>query len=885
MPPALERLLASPSALRLLRSIVNASEFPAACSTATKCCSVPHHRNYSNNITYRTGPLAHPKWKRMKEAALEAALRESVREALQNDDANNAVKPTIDIFKNDAVPLTTREDDPTQLATVLAYEERINGAEGVRNVWRSIRYHGYSLPTEDTPDAEFLWGTFIKHHQVITKVVEHAGELLRETGKTFPRLYSLAMSHWLPRNPGTALKYHHALVKNLNLKKLPLRELARSGRLAFKNDAYEVLREIYEHSNERDLYDEVVTALIDKRAIAIARHWHMTCTERNDMPSESVASHPVVRLFTVEALAQKVRVDVTGTRKVLHSEKTKYSEKLMRRLSGPDTAPVRFEDSFVARMFATRTFPPASVIHGLSMVGVNEIGPLAVLTMARQTQPIEELQSRLEELRAAGIALQGCVFSLALEKFVSEQKWELVRSIVESDQHPDVFGDAEVQRTLLDFYLEQGDRLQAQRTLAILTLFHNDPSRESWNLLLQTCITRTGPEHVMAVLQDMRAKNIMLTPESIMAIKGLLRRRNRGHRPVASPQKTYDDLRFVTRTFMMILEMGMGAISPLHWREIIRRFGMEGRLRELRRLLLWLLCWYAPRSHLQFATLPKSPFLKPATAKLRAFHPEPNRYFNFPVAVTQRQNKYHPVRQIFQPSLIQGLIKWGFKAGLLPNATLEQNILNSKFAKKHYRRRLLENHLIGRLGWSTGLQTVVQLRDLGVYVHYHTVLKVLQEQFVIMFGRSHSRIKENRIMERVNTRPYAQYIREVNRIWGSPLFREPQLFASGMVHHHMWHPRMRRKINRRASINLVDILGPDWRERHSEWQAATPQSAVKGDVAESLDHLKHSFAVQAEALDQDPESVRRATGKAMDELDGIETGDDGNSVRVTKIMK
>jgi hypothetical protein len=821
----------------------------------------------------------------MKEAALEAALRERVREALQNDDANDAVKPTVDIFKNLALSLNTPEDDPAQLATILAHEERLNGPEGVRNVWRSIRFHGYRLPTEDTPDAEFLWATFIKHRLVITRAIEHAGELLCETGKAFPRLYGLVMSHWLPRDPRAALKYHYALVKNLNLKRLPLRALARSGRLTFRNAAYEALREIYERSNERDLYDEVIPAFIEKRAITMARHWHMICTDRNDMPSESVALHPVVRLFTAEAIARRVQVDVTGTRKILNNGRTKYNENFMRRLSGPDTAPVRFEDSFVARMFATRTFPSASIIHGLSMVGVNEIGPQAVLTMAIQTQPIEELQSRFEELRAAGIALSGCVFSLALEKFVLEKKWELVRSMIESDQHPDVFGDAEVQRTLLDFYLDQGDQLQAQRTLAILTLFHNDPSRESWNLLLQTCITRTGPEHVMTVLQDMRAKNIALTLESIAAIKGLLRRRSRGHRPVTFSDKMYDDLRFVTRAYMMILEMGMGAISPLQWREIVRRFGMEGRFRELRRLLLWLLCWYAPRGHYQFATLPKSPFLDSATAKLRTLHPERNRYFNFPGTVMQQQNKLHPVRQIFQPSLIQGLIKWGFKAGLLPNATLEQSILNSRFAKKHHRRRLLENRLIGRLGWSVGLQTVVHLRDLGVYVHRHTVVKALQEQFVVMFGRGRSRVKENRIMERVNTRPYAQYIREVNKIWGSPLFREPQLFASGMVHHHMWHPRMRRMINRRAFINLVDILGPDWRERHKERQAETPKRAVQGDAEESLDRLRHSFAVQAEALDRDPESIDRSAAMAMDDLDGprIESGDAKNP-RVKKVM-
>ena len=137
-------------------------------------------------------------------------------------------------------------------------------------------------------------------------------------------------------------------------------------------------------------------------------------------------------------------------------------------------------------------------------------------------------------------------------------------------------------------------------------------------------------------------------------------------------------------------------------------------------------------------------------------------------------------------------------------------------------------------------------------------------------------------MERVNTRPYAQYVREVNRVWGRPLFREPQLFASGMVHDHMWHPRMRRRTNRRTSLNLVDILGSDWRERHRKWQVKTSDSAVKGEIAESLDHLKHSFAVQANALNQDPESVGRSTAIAMDDLQEVEPSGE-KDLRGTKI--
>jgi hypothetical protein len=558
------------------------------------------------------------------------------------------------------------------------------------------------------------------------------------------------------------------------------------------------------------------------------------------MPSDSVASHPVVRLFTVEASAREVYFETKGSTKKWKRDSARYNEELLRRLEGPDTAPVRFEDSFVARMFATRTFPPASIIQGLSMVGVNEIGPQAVLTMALQTQSVEELPARFQELREAGIALQGCVFSLALEKFAIEHKWQLVRSMLQSDQHPNVFGDVEVQRKLLEYYLDNDDQSQVQRTLAILTLFHNDSSQESWNLLLQIYIKRSGPKHVVEVLRDMLARGVMLTSESIMAIRSLLRRRRSGHKPISD---RFDDIRFVARVFVMVLENGLGPISPLLWREIIRRFGMLGRFRELRRLLLWLLCWYAPRSSHQFTTLPKSPFLGPATTRLRATFPERAHYFHFPVTVVQRENSSHPVRQLFTPSLQHGLIAWGFKAGLLPNAHLEQSMLGSTLSKKHYRRRLLQRRTLRHLEWSSGLRLVVQLRDLGVSVHYHTVLKALQLQFVNMFGHGRSNRRENRVMETTNTLPYARYVHEVNKIWGSPLLREPQLFCKGMVHDHMWHPRMKRNIKRRASISLGEILGPSWMDRDRE-----KQTPIKEVDETALEQLQKRFKMQAAAM-------------------------------------
>lgn len=845
MPPALDRLLASPSAPRLVRCLVAA---PAG--------SAPWIAHHSTATT----PRPRQRWRRWREAAGDIVRREKVLQFLEQDDAHVGPGPDLDTWAKEAESRREADGDgdgDASWAALLARQQRLRGLHGIQAVWDARCKHGFGLPTTNTTDAEFLWGTFVQHPELVVHVIGHAADLLRETGQTYSRLYQLVIGYWLPRRQPAALDYHHHLLVKLNLRKLPLRDLARRGQSHFTLSAYDALLHMYRQSNERDLYDDVVLPLIEKGHIPMARRWHNLCVFRGDLPSAAAALHPVVQIFTAEAsvisnprplVDPADTTDTTDTTQRSKRSKSRYNDKLMRRLLGRDTAPVRFEDSFCARMFATRAISPASIIKGLAMVGVNEIGPQAVLAMAIRTDPITDLPQRFEELKAAGIALQGNVFTLAVEKFVREQKWDLVHSILTSDQHPDVFGDADVQRKLLNFYLDKEDYVQAQRTLAILTLFHSDPNHEAWNLLLQVYVQRSRPDRIVQHLHDMRVQRVMLTSESIVAIKSLLRPRQRGHKPSKSTRGRFDDLRFVSRVFMMILESGMAPISPAAWREIIRRFGMSGRFRELRRLLLWLLCWYAPRSSARFANLPRSPFLDTATAELRAAFPEQNHYFHFPGSIEQIQSKLHPIRQLFPPSLLQGLIIWGFKAGLLPNAHLEQSMFRPPLGKKHYRRRLLRAQMLHRLHWSEGLKTVVQLRDLGLNVWRHNVVKALQAQFIVMFGRGHSRKKENRVMERVNDIPYTAYIRKVNEIWGATLLQEPQLLGTSKLHAGMWHPRLRRKTGNRGSVSLVKVLGRGW-------QNCGDANAVKEGGEDALVELQRTFAAQDKTLHPDFKSA------------------------------
>jgi hypothetical protein len=813
MPTALDRLLASPSALRALRSIINAPELPTSCLPTSRCGHTKAaRRKYSSNSELDSSSIA---FKIRKEPGKSQPTSQKAFRIHRFDRASNVDTPT---RSQDSKWLRIDNvDEPEKSvlwAEALQYRERVYGHHGIRDIWFGMARRGYNLPTTDTVAARFLWATLIKSEELVIPVLNHAAQLYKDTGHLCPHLYEFCMLHWLPRNPERAMDYHHRMLTKLQLKTLPLRQLAQQLRLRLTEKSLEAFMDIYRTSNERNIYDDMVPYLCDEGKIVDARRWHSMCSHRGDLPSASVASHPVIQLFSAEnsAIATPnkhfVYPSAGGSPR---AGNPRYNEELMRRLLGRDTAPVRFEDSFCARMFATRAFPPESIVKGLAMVGVNEIGPQAVLAMSTRTEPLTDLPLRFKELKEAGIALQGCVFSLALEKFAMEGKFGLVRGMISTDQHPDVFGDAGLQNKLLDFYLEQRDYAQAHRTLAILTLFHNDPSTEAWNMVLQASIKKLVPHRIVQVVQDMRANDILVTKETMTSIKAILRRRQCGRKPGLATRSHFDDLRFVARLYITILESGLAHISPLVWREIIRRYGMLNRFRELRRLIFWLLSWYAPRSGTIFANLPQPPFLDSATNKLRTAFPDWQHHSHLAPWKLSLENIHHPVRQLFPPPFQQALIVWGFRAGLLPNATLEQSMLSDIASKKHYRARFLARGDMKRLHWSIGLRTLVQLRDLGVHVHRHTVVKALHAQFIILFGRGRSRRKENRAMEDNNTVPYSTYVKEVNRIWGSPLFREPELFGKDRLHAAMWHPRLPRWVHRRTELRIGEILGKGWR--------------------------------------------------------------------------
>ncbi|KAF2003996.1 hypothetical protein P154DRAFT_519587 [Amniculicola lignicola CBS 123094] len=788
MPTALDRLLARPSALRALRALVRTPQLPRAWLPSSHC--------------YRT-----------------AARRRQYSSSPNGPPAHKHQEPATGPFS---------EHETAVWVEVLLHKDRLHGLQGVREVWSHMRDRSVKMPVDDTAEAKMLWGTFVKHPELFTKLLDHAVALRAETGQVYPRLYETFMGYWLPRAPRRAFDYHRQLVSKLQLSNLPLRHLAAMAP-SLHPTSLSGFMYIYRNSKERDIYDLVVPPLIDQGRIDVARQWHFLCTYRQDLPSPSVASHPVVQLFTVDratSLAANMRLTSSADplTDVKHlkffsrrdASNPKYNARLVNRLRGNDLESVRFDDAFCARLFATRAFPPATIINGLAMVGVNQIGPQALRVLASRTEPIEHLPERFAELKEAGISLQACVFSLALEKFTQEKDFFLVRGILNSDQHHDVFDDTELQRKLLHYHLEREDWPQVHRTLAILTLFHNDSSTEAWNVLLQAHIAVFNPDHVLRTIQSMRAMKVMVSTESCLVLKrSWLQGRMRGHKPSDSSS---DRLRLVCRFLMIILEGGLNPIPPLFWREIIRRYGMTGRIRELRRIVFWLLNWYAPRDAPEFSHLETPASLDAANALLAQHHVEPNHYFNLPGTLPQHHDM-HPIKQLFPKVFQHALIIWGFRAGLLPNAPLEGSLHSGAGYKVVYSRRLRKDSR-EHPHWSIGLRTLVELRDRGLYVHVHTVVQALQMVFINLFNhRGISNRKENRVMQKENRQQYEDYVKEVNEIWGgdSKLFADEDARRRSVLSFHSWTPWARRKRGQgHVWRHIPKIVGPTWMKDHPE---------------------------------------------------------------------
>ncbi|KAF2085541.1 hypothetical protein K490DRAFT_46532, partial [Saccharata proteae CBS 121410] len=472
----------------------------------------------------------------------------------------------------------------------LQYLQRVKGERGVYEEWKRFMGSRIDLPVLGQ-EAAALWNSYLTHNEILEEVISYALDLKTRTGLYYEQLYFTVVKHKLISNPRAVYHWHKKLWFPFSPPDGTMKRLAITATRS--RETLKQFRGIYLLCNQRDIYNTITTELLNKRMYYFAHDWHAFLIRHNDLPvkpSNAALQWQSVSSAKAEALEESYpKSDPIPRRRTNFNRETMYD--MIRDAQGEE--PKKFSDHWCARLFATKAFSTQLVINGLNMFGVEEIGPLALRELAVRARTPEKVLDKFEMLRNAGIYPVQSVFTQAIHRFAKDNRKEWLDWLLTTDMHPDSFQDPTVQNEFLHHHIMRNDWEAVQRTLALVTLFHNHPRIQDWNKLICALALTKNLPMIQNVVENMRLYRVRFTEDSMAAIQQhVLRRRTRSHAPVTRVEHNVDDLRLVTNIWRYIVESG-GSFDLRRWREIFRRYGMALRVREAARLANWLVTWYS----------------------------------------------------------------------------------------------------------------------------------------------------------------------------------------------------------------------------------------------------------------------------------------------------
>ncbi|KAF1988872.1 hypothetical protein K402DRAFT_373241 [Aulographum hederae CBS 113979] len=650
MRPALNRLLAQPSALRILRRLVHRPGPCVACFAWT----VPRDGRRPDPAPYRfqrgrrsrshvAGPRENidshherdeeaggstlPQKKRVESIAMREAEEE--REISSIAGLEDSKYMTIEelLYQSDVEEidpkhprLVDREPHTSDMSLwdrLIHFREESMGKTELEGLFRGLRARGVELPCDNS-----LWQTFLQRPALFQELFDHAVDLCKRTGWLYPRLYESIIGYCVRKDPQATISWHRRYIA-----KLPAPADHAFSQVA-KNAAHGgisslvAFKHVYlESKGPLRVYDDLIPALLELRQYRQAQYFHEFLIRHEDRPSPNtrvkfetglldlwnglptgapkMSLQPAPEFDLDDSSRQKERIPATGSPNDLFTRGT--VDGVFGKAN--NIAPSGVSDPFCARLVATRAFSLETIVGGIAMLGVETIGPLTFQQIAlRAPSPAGVLES-LQLLRRHDLCLKSCLYSRLIRKLALDGDEQQLDDMLHGDEHPDVLEDQDLVSRMLRSFIDQNNWSAARRMLLVLSFGHDDPQMRRWNLLLQHYIKGAHYNEIEHVVTEMLKAKVPIAGESIRELtSSLMSHRRSGKNPKMISRIGHEDIWFVSGILIKIVENG-GHVWPFCWREIVRRLGMTGRFGELRTLLMSLAKFYSWEHRRQFSEL------------------------------------------------------------------------------------------------------------------------------------------------------------------------------------------------------------------------------------------------------------------------------------------
>ena len=814
MRSALQRLLARPLAVRLLRSCRDSS---GQFSYELVCRNGKDSRKASN-LTHIVEEVqendAQGRWKGASALAAEDTARTApLRKYLSSARYRDVSIPAKDKYKGTTRPsqggsARCREQEQEQdqrqdqgaaiwfkILDTVREQRRHFGMFRTWQVYLKVMQSQLDMPTEGELATE-LWEHLIQvgssNSHFLWTVAEYAGRLRQRTGRVRHGLYANLMRQQLCCFPSHALSLHRFLKAEFPPEPEDYKRLLKLS-LLMDQGSLAIFEKIYKDHPVPDMYTVVVPELCKRGMRTEATSWHYLLLQRNDLPRSFHDCKPLFEHYAqvkkhtkVEKLALSL-----GQRQVWFEKDVEnfvqndklISREIMNRALGEahKIAPKTISDSFCARLFATRFLSIDTVITGLQAVGLGSMGPSSLREIViRDDYECEKVTQHMHTLQESGIQLQACKYSAMIEKAAAGGQSRLLKLIADTDLHPDAFEDMNLQERLLAMYCDKGDNTQMERTLAILeyTVPERSLKMQRANLLLRCYITARNKPKVISILESMQRNQYPLAPRSSRHFRSAyLSPRRKG----VPPSESGHELKTLTLIInVMKMTLQAGATIPLEsWVEILKRLGMMGHLPQYQNLAMWLVDWYGrlpssePLHKLNLPDMRADGLLLSTTrTPIKSLYSGMAANGSSPLAsLTNALTQNRDLLLLFGKEAQQGIIAWGFLAEVRRRPNLPHP-RKTRLPRKH---------------WQWGLRLLKDLQIRGIPIDKKAVARACKLRLAQLFNHAViSNKKSNRRAKQVNDIRstlmarfrYSAYIRGMEDIWGRDLF-EPGLGGLG----------------------------------------------------------------------------------------------------------
>lgn len=564
------------------------------------------------------------------------------------------------------------EHDMELWSCLLEFVHRRMGRDGVVMLWQAVfkRRNLYQL---DGPLAQAFWDTILKSavndNNFLLEVIEYAEWMLETHHVRWPRLYSTVISHMVENHcSGRELAmWHTTLMPSFGPDEAEFVDLLEKF-IAIPGHTQDRLRRLYKSSVYRKLYDILIPYLYTRGHAKLAMKWRLIFTEVNDVPV-SLGARPFIRYLVayfpetpltddelrVAGLLSNKPTDENPTalppESAVNSQTLSY---LINRVHGESFGIQEkpYNDKLGAKWFASSWVGLDFAIHLIYTMGVQDIGPLSLQSIALREGNAQGVLYRIEQLRQLKIKLPKTNYAAAIQQHAASGDNESLLELIHSDVHPDVFDDEVAQDELLAGCVRAGDwktyRLVLGTRLAVLS---GSGATASYRML-ESCVRRSDSVMALQVLQEMAAHNLAMAPTISHVLSGFILQNLSRH------IKPHKRRKHVDLQVSLCRQLAATRFPPAVevWQTLLYHLGREKRLVDLERLSLHILRLFADHAGSdQPMWISHMADIPPILHSQRPFE----KFQKLPRDLPLRHPK-HPLNQIFDPKLQSAIVRWGF---------------------------------------------------------------------------------------------------------------------------------------------------------------------------------------------------------------------------------